>query len=224
MAQGSAPVTRIRGWFVIGYANGDHVVYRDGEVVYQADQVLFVGHDYAGELDRSIDVGDAIVGPGFVDVNALADFMVVHRLVYEAVGNDVQTVVVDGRVVMDDRKPLMVDETSALDRAQEESAKLIERAGLQRHLHEPGWGRLRLEFDLPVPFDQRSTAVRSTSRLIERPGQLAASPVSSSMSTFCAPSHRTRLPSSRSCSRLSTMVAKWFPESCPALLLNMVGP
>jgi cytosine/adenosine deaminase-related metal-dependent hydrolase len=72
-APGSEPVTRIRGRFVIGYANGDHVIYRDGEVVYQADQVLFVGHDYPGETDRSIDAGDAIVGPGFVDVNALAD-------------------------------------------------------------------------------------------------------------------------------------------------------
>jgi cytosine/adenosine deaminase-related metal-dependent hydrolase len=78
------------------------------------------------------------------------DFMVVHRLVYEAVGNDVQTVVVDGRVVMDDRNVLTVDEASVLDRAEEESTKLIERAGLQVHLHEPGWGRLRLEFDRPV--------------------------------------------------------------------------
>ena len=76
--------------------------------------------------------------------------MVVHRLVYEAVGNDVETVVVDGRVVMEQRKVLAVDEASVLDRAQEEATKLIERAGLQRHLHEPGWGRLRLEFDEPV--------------------------------------------------------------------------
>jgi cytosine/adenosine deaminase-related metal-dependent hydrolase len=78
------------------------------------------------------------------------DFMVVHRLVYEAVGNDVDTVVVDGRVVMDRRNVLSVEEAGVLDRAQEESTKLIERAGLQRHLHEPGWGRLRLEFDQPV--------------------------------------------------------------------------
>jgi cytosine/adenosine deaminase-related metal-dependent hydrolase len=58
---------------VIGHDGGDHVVYRDGEVVYQADRVRFVGHAYPGAVDHSIDAGDALVGPGFVDVNALAD-------------------------------------------------------------------------------------------------------------------------------------------------------
>ena len=68
-----AEVICIRARFVIGYAEGDHVIYRDGEVVYQDDRVLFVGHGYPGPVDRSIDAGDAVVGPGFVDVNALAD-------------------------------------------------------------------------------------------------------------------------------------------------------
>jgi 5-methylthioadenosine/S-adenosylhomocysteine deaminase len=100
----------------------------------------------------SLEVGkkaDAIV----VDLrqpHLAPDFMVVHRLVYEAVGNDVETVVVDGRVVMEERRVLTVEEAGVLDRAQEESTKLIERAGLQRHLHEPGWGRLRMEFDQPI--------------------------------------------------------------------------
>lgn len=80
------------------------------------------------------------------------DFMVVHRLVYEAVGNDVETVVVDGRVILENRAVQTVDEAGALDLAGAESAKLIERAGLRPHLHEPGWGRLRLEFDAPVPL------------------------------------------------------------------------
>jgi cytosine/adenosine deaminase-related metal-dependent hydrolase len=104
----------------------------------------------------SLEVGkkaDAIV----VDLrqpHLAPDFMVVHRLVYEAVGNDVETVVVNGRVVMDARKVLTLEEASVLDRAQEESMKLIERAGLQSHLHQPGWGRLRLEFDQPVKLPQ----------------------------------------------------------------------
>ena len=78
------------------------------------------------------------------------NFMVVHRLIYEAVGNDVETVIVDGRVLMRGRKVLTVDEGGALDLGQEEALKLIERAGLQRHLHDPGWGKLRLEFDEPI--------------------------------------------------------------------------
>ena len=51
---------------------------------------------------------------------------------------------------MRDRVVRTVDVAGVLDRAQEESSKLIERAGLQGHLHEPGWGRLRLELDEPV--------------------------------------------------------------------------
>jgi cytosine/adenosine deaminase-related metal-dependent hydrolase len=78
------------------------------------------------------------------------NIMVVHRLVYEAVGNDVETVIVDGRIVMEDREVLSIDEGGALELGQEESAKLIDRAGLQGHLHEPGWGKPRLEFDAPV--------------------------------------------------------------------------
>jgi cytosine/adenosine deaminase-related metal-dependent hydrolase len=78
------------------------------------------------------------------------NIMVVHRLVYEAVGNDVETVIVDGKILMDERKVLSIDEGGALDQGQEESLKLIERAGLQSHVHEPGWGKPRLEFDAPI--------------------------------------------------------------------------
>ncbi|MCC6173908.1 MAG: amidohydrolase family protein [Chloroflexi bacterium] len=65
--------TRIGGRFVIGFNGQDHVVYRDGEVVYEDDRIVFVGHGFSGATDREIQAGDAIVGPGFVDMNALAD-------------------------------------------------------------------------------------------------------------------------------------------------------
>ena len=65
--------TRLTGRFVVGYEGGDHVVYRDGEVVYEDDRVLFVGHGYPNPVDKTIDAGDAVVGPGFVDLNAVSD-------------------------------------------------------------------------------------------------------------------------------------------------------
>lgn len=65
--------TRIAGRFVVGHDGGDHVVFRDGEVVYEDDTILFVGHGFAGRVDRTIEAGDAIVSPGFIDLNALAD-------------------------------------------------------------------------------------------------------------------------------------------------------
>jgi cytosine/adenosine deaminase-related metal-dependent hydrolase len=65
--------TRISGRFVIGYEGGDHVVYRNGEVVYEGDRVVFVGHRFDGRVDEEIAAGEAIVGPGFIDLDALAD-------------------------------------------------------------------------------------------------------------------------------------------------------
>jgi hypothetical protein len=75
VATPGGPVTRIRGRFVVGFAAGDHVVYRDGEVVYQADRVRFVGHDYPSEVDREIDgsrdvAWDASRGPELAGARA----------------------------------------------------------------------------------------------------------------------------------------------------------
>jgi 5-methylthioadenosine/S-adenosylhomocysteine deaminase len=80
------------------------------------------------------------------------DWMPVHRLIYEAVGHDVETVVVDGRVLMEGRRVLTVDEASILAEANAQARALVERAGLQAHLTDPGWGKLRLEYDRPVPL------------------------------------------------------------------------
>ena len=66
-------ITKIRGAYVVGYENGDHVIYKDGEVVFRDDKVLFVGHSFNGEVDKEIDVGNSLVSPGFIDLNALAD-------------------------------------------------------------------------------------------------------------------------------------------------------
>jgi cytosine/adenosine deaminase-related metal-dependent hydrolase len=80
------------------------------------------------------------------------NWMVVHRLIYEAVGNDVETVIVNGRVVMQDRKVLTIDEGAALDAAQREGEAIVARAGLEPHMSDPGWGKVRLAFDGPIDF------------------------------------------------------------------------
>ena len=65
--------TRISARFVIGFKDGDHVVYERGEVVYEDDAIHFVGHGFPGAVDVDLDAGDAIVSPGFIDLNALSD-------------------------------------------------------------------------------------------------------------------------------------------------------
>lgn len=67
--------TKITGAYVVGYdpARRDHLLYRNGEVVYEGNTILFVGHGYAGPVDQTIDAGQALISPGFIDLDALAD-------------------------------------------------------------------------------------------------------------------------------------------------------
>ena len=64
--------------------------------------------DEIGSLDVGKKADVAIVN--LRQPHLTPNVMVVHRLVYEAVGNDVETVIVDGRVLMEDRTVLSVDE------------------------------------------------------------------------------------------------------------------
>jgi cytosine/adenosine deaminase-related metal-dependent hydrolase len=66
------PVLMTARW-VVGHEGGRHVLLEDGEVVWEADHILFVGHGYPGEVARRVDCGNALVGPGFIDLDALAD-------------------------------------------------------------------------------------------------------------------------------------------------------
>lgn len=65
--------TRLTGRFVIGFVGGDHVIYPGGEVIYEGETIAFVGHGYPGPVDVSHDYGDAVISPGFIDLDALAD-------------------------------------------------------------------------------------------------------------------------------------------------------
>jgi cytosine/adenosine deaminase-related metal-dependent hydrolase len=59
--------------------------------------------------------------------------MPAFRVVYFANGNDVHTVIVDGKVVLEDRKATQVDEDAILDQAQEQTEIMLDRLDL-RHL------------------------------------------------------------------------------------------
>lgn len=65
--------TKIQAQYVIGYVDGDHVLYKDGECVYENDRVIFVGHDYPGDVDQVISAKTSLLSPGFIDLNALGD-------------------------------------------------------------------------------------------------------------------------------------------------------
>ena len=68
--------------------------------------------------------------------------MPVHRLVYHATGHDVRDVVVAGRLVMENRQILTVDEAEILERVERVYRRFMERAGLGSFARIPDrfWG------------------------------------------------------------------------------------
>jgi len=78
--------------------------------------------------------------------------MPVYRMVYYASGEDVATVIVDGRVLMRDRHVLTADEESVLNAAQQESELAVRRVGLPDDptaLPDGFWGTTRLRDATP---------------------------------------------------------------------------
>ncbi|MPZ44110.1 MAG: amidohydrolase family protein [Betaproteobacteria bacterium] len=73
--------------------------------------------------------------------------MLVYRLVYNATGADVADVTVSGRLVMQDRKLLTIDETEVLEHAQAVYQRFVERADLAAHTRNSDrfWGASRAE-------------------------------------------------------------------------------
>jgi cytosine/adenosine deaminase-related metal-dependent hydrolase len=65
--------TRLRAAHVIGFGGTGHVLWRNGEVVFEDGLILFVGRGFEGRIDEDIDHGEAVIGPGFIDLDALGD-------------------------------------------------------------------------------------------------------------------------------------------------------
>lgn len=79
--------------------------------------------------------------------------MPVQDLVYKAGGQDVETTIVGGRVLMRDRRMLTTDADAVLADAAEQAALIRQRGGLDRFVTEPAWGVSRQRFTSPVPFE-----------------------------------------------------------------------
>lgn len=75
--------------------------------------------------------------------------MPIHRLVYQAVGGDVNHVIVDGEVLMHERKVATVDENRVIKEANAEAQETIERAGLEKYMTTTKyfWGHTRAYVD-----------------------------------------------------------------------------
>ena len=59
--------------WVVGHANGRHTLIENGELVFEDGRIVFVGRNFPGDVARRTDYGNALIGPGFVDLDALSD-------------------------------------------------------------------------------------------------------------------------------------------------------
>ena len=65
--------TKVCGRWVIASDGASHYILEDGEVVFEDNTIIFTGHDFPEPVDETIDAGNAVIGPGFVDLDALFD-------------------------------------------------------------------------------------------------------------------------------------------------------
>lgn len=65
--------TLLTAAWVLGHGEGGHRLLRNGEVVIEGGATLFVGHRFPGEVARRVDFGNALISPGFIDLDALSD-------------------------------------------------------------------------------------------------------------------------------------------------------
>ncbi len=65
--------TLLKAKWIVGHERGRHCLYEDGEIALSGDSVLFVGKRFGGTAERTIDYGNALIGPGFIDLDSLSD-------------------------------------------------------------------------------------------------------------------------------------------------------
>jgi cytosine/adenosine deaminase-related metal-dependent hydrolase len=76
--------TRIKGGWVVGHRAGVHTLDRDHEVVFEADQILYVGPRFEGHVDEEMDAAGLLVAPGFIDTHVHSGHRASHRLITDA--------------------------------------------------------------------------------------------------------------------------------------------
>lgn len=65
--------TALGARWIVGHRDGAHCLLEGGEIVIEGAAIIYVGPRFPGEVARRIDLGEALVSPGFIDLDALSD-------------------------------------------------------------------------------------------------------------------------------------------------------
>ena len=74
-------LTLIKAKWIVANDGRGHTLLRDGVVVYEGKHILHVGKSFDGPVDRTIDAGDKLVCPGFIDTHVHSGHRASHRLI-----------------------------------------------------------------------------------------------------------------------------------------------
>jgi len=128
--------------------------FRDPDVLPAGKVLEMVTIDAARALGMEEEIGSLEAGKK-ADIILIDMFqphllplnMPLYRVAYFANGNDVETVIVNGRVLMRDRQVLTVNEGEILELAQRETEAALRRTGLEHLVETPEgfWGRSRFQ-------------------------------------------------------------------------------
>lgn len=75
---------RISNGWVVGHTSGRHTLDRSHDVVFEGDEIVYVGPKFEGHVDRTIDATDRLVAPGFIDTHVHSGHRASHRLITDA--------------------------------------------------------------------------------------------------------------------------------------------
>ncbi|HEX6007361.1 MAG TPA: chlorohydrolase family protein [Burkholderiales bacterium] len=73
--------TRINASWIVGHANGQHQLIRDGVVVYDGNRIVHVGKRFEGHVDKVIEARNKLAAPGFIDTHVHSGHRASHRLI-----------------------------------------------------------------------------------------------------------------------------------------------
>ncbi|MDW9596515.1 amidohydrolase family protein [Sinorhizobium meliloti] len=137
-----------------------HILHNHDRYILPPGKVFeMITIDAAGAIGMDHEIGSLEVGKKadivIIDMrkpHLTPNWMPVHRLIHQVLGSDVDTVIVDGRIIMEEGRVLTADMYEALVFGEAEAKALVERAGLHAHMHDPGWKQLHRTFQSPIPL------------------------------------------------------------------------
>jgi len=65
--------TALAARWTLAHREGTHHLLEHGEVVIERDRIIYVGQRFDGDVARRIDLGDVLISPGLIDLDALSD-------------------------------------------------------------------------------------------------------------------------------------------------------